>query len=344
MTEQSESTRRALLKAAAGAGAAGTAASAGCLSITTPADIARETEPRGNIAYFVGASWLAEHRDDYRVLDARPTGLFRRARIYGARRIPLSGITQQQPTDAGRVPDVSAIAATFAQRGIRKTDDIVVYGDSVGSRVTRTVFALHAIGHEGDVRILNGGFGAWNGRVGTGTRGQATQRSFDPTPNEQLWVTREWIADRIGDEDAQGLIDVRVPEAFLAATGSNALDPGHERHGHIPGSTNVHWLGNIADGRIRDPGDLFDLYANQAGLDDSRTVIVYGDDNVDATQTWVTLRAIGFDDVRVFDGGFAEWANVDGDHGRYPVETGTDAVIDVEGEGEQTDGGDFTCS
>lgn len=339
-----ETTRRALLKAAAGAGAAGSVGSAGCVTITTPADLASASEPSGNVEYFVGSSWLSENRDDVEVLDARPQRLFRRGRIYGARRVPLSAIAAQRSTEDGLVPDVGSIGEVFGELGVSPEDDIVVYGDSVGSRVTRTVFSLLACGHEGDVHILNGGFNAWNGRVGTGPASSPGTVSYEATPAEDLWVTKAWLADQLGADDGPGIVDVRLPEAFLAAAGSDALDPDQQRHGHIPGAVNVHWLGNIEGRTMADPGELFQVYGQRAELDQQGTVITYGDDNIDATQTWVILRAIGFEDVRVYDGGFTEWANVEDDHGRYPIETATDAVIDVDGEAGGEDGGDFTCS
>ena len=83
----------------------------------------------------------------------------------------------------------------------------------------------------------------------------------------------------------------------------------------------------------------------RAELDRTGTVVVYGDGNVDPTSTWLTLKAIGFEDVRLYDGGFGEWANVESDRGRYPVETATNVVVETEGSvGGDDDGGDFSCT
>ncbi|MUW15195.1 hypothetical protein GJ633_11435, partial [Halorubrum sp. CBA1125] len=57
------STRRGLLRAAAGATVAGAASTAGCLGVTTPADVAAQNEVSGNVAHFVGPGWLADNRD-----------------------------------------------------------------------------------------------------------------------------------------------------------------------------------------------------------------------------------------------------------------------------------------
>ncbi|MFC7187219.1 sulfurtransferase [Halorubrum yunnanense] len=341
------STRRGLLRAAAGATVAGAASAAGCLGVTTPADVAAQNDVGGNVAHFVGPSWLADNRDDVVVLDARDPERFREERIYGARRVPFDAITSRESTDSGLVPDAEAIADAFGEVGVLPDDDVLVYGASVGSRVTRTAFALGALGHAGSIRALNGGLSGWNGRLGTGDRDRITPVEYEPDPAESAWVTRDWLAERLGtfNGDGPGLVDVRIPEAYLGAPGSDALDPDNDRHGHLPGAVGVHWVGNVAGRRMTEPGRLVGLYENRAELDRAGTVVVYGDDNVDPTSTWLTLRAIGFEDVRVYDGGFGEWANVEGDRGRYPVETKTSVVVETEGSVGGDDGsGDFSCT
>lgn len=342
MIDDPHRTRRSLLAAAGTTAAMGMA---GCAQITTPADVARATSPDGNVEYFVGVDWATDRADDLVMLDARQTRFYRNERTYGARRVPLEAITAVRDTDRGLAPDTNAYAETFGELGVTTEDDVLVYGSSVGARVARTVYALQVVGHHGNVYILNGGIDAWTGRIGTGRGGSADAVDYDPDPIDDFWVDREWLADRVGsfNEDGPGLIDVREPDAYVAAAGSSALDESHERHGHLPAAVNVHWFGNIEGGRLAFPGDLWQLYAGEAGLDEDGPVVVYGNENVDATQTLVTLRAIGFTDVRLYEGGFGEWAN-SGEGGRYPVETGTTAVIETEGDVGTSDGSDFTCN
>ena len=344
--ESGDATRRGLLRAAAGATVAGAASTAGCLSVSTPANVAAQYEVTGNVSHFVGPNWLAENRDDAVVLDARNPKRFREERIYGARRVPFEAITGGTQTDEGSVPDAGAVAAAFGSVGVAPADDVLVYGASVGSRVTRTAFALAAVGHGGEIKVLNGGLDGWNGRLGTGSRGDVSTVTYEADPAPSTWATREWLAERVGsfNDGGPGLVDVRVPEAYVAAAGSDALNDDHERHGHLPGAVDVHWVGNVSGRRMTEPGRLVQLYEGDAELDRNAPVVVYGDDNVDPTSTWLTLRAVGFEDVRVYDGGFGEWANAD-DRGRHPVETATNVVIETEGSvGGDDSSGDFSCT
>lgn len=342
-TDGSSVTRRALLAATS----ATAASSAGCAVITTPEDLASGTSIRGNVGYFAGVDWLLDNREGVVLLDARSGEKYRTERIYGARPAPFEELTARKTTERGAVPDVETLAEALGSVGVQSGDDVVVYGSSVGSRVTRVVFALEHLGHEGDVRILNGGYPAWTGRVGTGRR-TVESASYDPGRRDGTVVTQDWLSERLGSFNTGSgphLVDVRPPEAYLAARGADALVESNARHGHLPGAVEVDWVGNVAGRTLADPGDLFDLYGNRAGLSEDRPVVVYGQENVDPTNTWAVLRALGFTDVRLYDGGFAEWANVaESRRGDYPVETKTHAVVETDGEVGGGDGGGFSCT
>ncbi|MFC6872288.1 sulfurtransferase [Halobellus marinus] len=336
-----EVTRRSLLAAAAGTGVASTA---GCAGITTPTDVASAASVEGNVGYFRGASQI--DADDAVFLDARSAEQYRNEHVYGARHAPVEKLTARTETDAGRVPDVDAISASLESIGVSRDDDIVVYGSSVGSRVSRVVFALKYLGHGGDVWVLNGGYEAWNGRVGVGRRSR-DPTTYEAEPQDDLIVTREWLSEQLGsfNDGGPGLVDVRPPEAYLAARQSDALVASNDRHGHIPGAIDVHWTGNVDGRTMTEPATLAELYFSAAGLDQSGTIVVYGQGNIDPTNTWLMLRALGAADVRLYDGGFGEWANVgESLRGDYPVETKTTTVVETSGSvGGGGDGG-FSCT
>lgn len=335
-------TRRALLRAAAGSAAAG---AAGCVELSTPADVSRSADAFERRSHVVGPSWLADRREETTVLDARAERAFRHERIRGARRIDVDALLAREERGEGRVPDADALASALGAAGVPE-EDVVVYGDGVGPRATRVVFALEYLAHGGENAVLNGGFDAWTGRVGTGSR-SVEGRSYPAEPDDERVVTREWLAERldaIGAEEGAQLVDVRAPEAYLGATGAPELDPDNERHGHVPGAVNVHWKGNATGRRFRPPEDLAELYLANAGLEPERTTVVYGDDGLAPTTTYVVLRALGFEDVRLYDAGFGEWANVD-ERDRHPVEAKDHAVINVEGDGGDGGGdGGFSCT
>ena len=340
--DSTDITRRSLLAAAAGAGVAGTA---GCSGIQTPSDIAAAASVEGNVGYFRGPAQVDPRESTF--VDARSTEQYRAEHVYGARHAPIGTLETRQASDDGFVPDAEGMASALGSIGIAPDDDVVVYGSSVGSRVTRVVFALKYLGHEGEISVLNGGYEAWSGRIGVGSRSHESV-AYDPDPREDLVVTREWLADRLGTfnaDDGPGLVDVRPPEADLGAWQSDALVASNARHGHLPGAVNVKWTGNIDGRELVEPGTLAELYFSRAGLSQSGTTVVYGQGNVNPTNTWLILRALGAEDVRLYEGGFGEWANVDADtRGRFPVETKTSTVIETSGSVDSGTDGGFSCT
>ena len=339
--EKVDLTRRSLLAAAAGAGVASTA---GCSGVTTPSDIAAAASVDGTVGYFRGPVQVDPGNSTF--VDARSMEQYRDEHVYGARHAPIATLETRQASNNGLAPDAEGLASALGSIGVAPDDDVVVYGSSVGSRASRVVFALEYLGHEGDVFVLNGGYEAWSGRVGVGTRDHGAV-DYDPDAQDDLVVTREWIADRVGtfNGDGPGLIDVRSPEAYLGARQSDALVASNARHGHLPGAINVRWTGNIDGRELVEPGTLAELYFSRAGLSQSSSTVVYGQGNVNPTNTWLVLQALGADDVRLYEGGFGEWANVDADRrGRFPVETKTSTVIETTGSVDSGDDGGFSCT
>lgn len=103
---------------------------------------------------------------------------------------------------------------------------------------------------------------------------------------------------RLADKAAEG-----HPEAVLLI---DARPASHFAQGRLPGAVNIP-LQQIDPERDRDP--RLQRYDN---------LVVYGEDPASATARALTKRlmATGYDDVRMFAGGMAEWRAR-----RYPVET-----------------------
>ena len=335
-------TRRSLLAAAA---AGGVASTAGCSGVTTPSDVAAAATVEGNVDYFRGPAQVDPGESTF--VDARSMAQYRADHVYGARHAPIGTLETRQASDDGFVPDAEGLASALGSIGIAPDDDVVVYGSSVGARVSRVVFALEYLGHQGSIAVLNGGYEAWSGRVGVGRR-RPDPVDYDPDPRTDLVVTREWLADRLGTFNADGgpgMVDVRPPETYLGARQAAALVASNARHGHLPGAVNVRWIGNIDGRELVEPGTLAELYFSRAGLPQSDTTVVYGQGNVNPTNTWLVLRALGAEDVRLYEGGFGEWANVDPDRrGRFPVETKTSTVIETAGSVDSGGDGGFSCT
>jgi thiosulfate/3-mercaptopyruvate sulfurtransferase len=123
----------------------------------------------------------------------------------------------------------------------------------------------------------------------------------------ELLASTDWLAENLGRSELR-VVDVRWrPDG----NGRQAYAAGH-----IPGATYLDWARDLVS--EEDQGTLFllappDQVADamaRAGVGDGHTVVLY-DDSVSAfaARVWWSLRAYGFEAVRILDGGLPAWAD-----------------------------------
>ena len=107
----------------------------------------------------------------------------------------------------------------------------------------------------------------------------------------------EYVLDNLNNVT---ILDVRSKEEFNGELVRAA------RGGHIPTSTNIDWNENIAkDGTLKNNEDLSKLYQ----LPKDAEIITYCQGAYRAANTFVTLKNIGFTNVKVYLGSWGEWGN-----------------------------------
>lgn len=317
-----------------GTGSAGATALAGCFGTTrVDESSAHTTAAADEFDDVVDAEWLAEHRDDVALLDVRDEGAFADARIAGAHRLTDTIHDHYEETDDGPETSLDEIGAMLESAGIACDDDVVVYGDGVTMWVTHGAYTLDAIGHEGEVAVLDGGFPVWADADEDTASGSVDDEpeptSYEPELDTDVLATRETVAERVHEDGADvRLVDNREPSEYY---GLDDDDDRFDRHGHITGAINVTFPQNFTDdgSRFRSPDDLEDLWLEDADLDPNEETISYCTTGVRGSVGWFVMEQLGWDDVRVYDGSWIDWGNLSEADGYYYTsgeETGT--VID----------------
>ncbi len=80
--------------------------------------------------------------------------------------------------------------------------------------------------------------------------------------------------------------------------------------GHIPGAQKIDWHIDLNDDTVRDyvNRDQFESLLRRLGIDETHTVILYGDkNNWWATYAYWVFRLFGFSNARILDGGRTKW-------------------------------------
>jgi len=121
----------------------------------------------------------------------------------------------------------------------------------------------------------------------------------------ELLASTEWLADNLERHD------VRVVDVRWRPDGTSGTLFGL---GHIPRAARVDWMEELTErdedaGGIRAAGpDRVAAAMSRAGVGDGMTAVLYDDTlGLYAARVWWTLRAYGFDSVRILDGGFPAW-------------------------------------
>lgn len=248
------------------------------------------------------------------VLDARSARDYARGHVPGAVHIEWTDYREGWGR-TGRLPqNLPALAARLGALGIDETRPVIVYGDarSGWGEEGRIAWMLHHLGHP-DVRVLDGGVTAWRDVGGTLDRDRvrAPAGRFTARPNHSVRATIEEVAAVVGLARSPSstamqrpiLLDVRPRDEWDGAR--HYREP---RAGHIPGAVRFDWRDLLDDaGRLRPRETLLPLLA-QRGITPDRTIVVYCTGGVRSAEAFWMLRALGFADVRNYDGSWYEWS------------------------------------
>lgn len=112
----------------------------------------------------------------------------------------------------------------------------------------------------------------------------------------EVLVTTNWLAEHLNDPNIR--IIESDEDVLLFDTG------------HIPNAQKIDWHADLNDSLVRDyiGRDQFEELLRSKGIDDSTTVIFYGDkNNWWATYAFWVFQLFGFTNAKVLDGGRTKW-------------------------------------
>jgi thiosulfate/3-mercaptopyruvate sulfurtransferase len=205
----------------------------------------------------------------------------------------------------GMLPPVERVRALLEEAGIGNKTRVVVYDDSGGLWASRLFWTLEYIGHT-NTALLDGGLSRW---IEEG-RAVQTQEAINPKAFFQVQIQEDKLADKSWllenlENPRLKVVDSRSPAEY------SGEDRRAARGGHIPGASNIDWVQNLnpEEERIFLPLEELESLYEQGEVTRDREIVTHCQTGIRAAHTYFTLRLLGYEDIRLYDGSWAEWGN-----------------------------------
>lgn len=251
----------------------------------------------------VDPSWLIDHLSDsgLRLVDVRaeladmeigyPWG-----HIPGALNLDMRELFTEVDGVPGRLVSRSTAERLLGRLGLTRQTPVMVYDEGFGPLAAQFAWLLGYFGHE-DVRVLEGGWEAWEEMSGTISTEIITPEPalYVAEPDGAMVATANWVAAHLSHPEVV-LLDVRTEAEY--------------RRGHLPGAINLPY----EDVLVYDPApalrpeDELRGHFTQAGVPPDKEIIVYCQTGARSAHTWLVLRHLGYRRVRNYEGSWAEWS------------------------------------
>lgn len=217
------------------------------------------------------------------------------------------------------------LKAMLAKHGIRHDTTVILYGRDVYAAARVAQIMLYA--GVKDVRLLDGGWQTWSDAGLPVERGTPPKVKAEPDfgvkipAQPQLMLDMEQARGLLHRQDAS-LVSIRSWPEFIGTTsGYSYIKPKGEiagaRWGHA-GSDSTHMEDfHNPDGTMRSADDITAMW-KAWNIKPDQQVSFYCGTGWRASETFMYARAMGWNNVSVYDGGWYEWSS----DPKNPVATG----------------------
>lgn len=254
----------------------------------------------------VSVDWLADNLDDpdLRLVDLSQIRAYEDGHIPGAVHVWWQDTIEPNNAVYGMLAWDAGVAEIVRNSGITDERFVIAYDDEGGRHAARFIWMLHAVGFQ-DVALLHGGTQAWDeaGHNLTTDVPDVPEGELPQEANYDVLIGADDVQASLEDPNAvviDGRTDGQRAETWFARL----------RTGAIPGSVRLPREATLQDGAVpyfKSPDELLGMLPDDLEPGDGRPLIVYGLHGVAASHTWYTLRLLGFEHVRMYDGSWAEW-------------------------------------
>jgi thiosulfate/3-mercaptopyruvate sulfurtransferase len=241
------------------------------------------------------------------IVDTRPLPEYLDGHIPGAINIDLMQFHWIDTSRIGIRQFNRQMKILFSNLGLTDMKKFSVFYDNIsGPSASRGVWLSHYFSQL-NTSILDGGLGEWK------AKGFEIEKETNAFPhsepainaNSEVLADLKMVKSSIVQSSAKkfALLDCRSEQEFDGRI-VRAL-----KSGHIPHAINIDWSLNIdkeKNGKFKSISELAETYS---GISKSNKVITYCQGGYRAANTFIVLKLLGYEKVRMYLGSWGEWGN-----------------------------------
>jgi thiosulfate/3-mercaptopyruvate sulfurtransferase len=226
--------------------------------------------------------------------------------IPGAVHFPaVSKLTDPENPIASYLIGPEAFEKMMREIGLSNDDNVVIYDDGNSLASARLFYALDYYGFS-NATILNGGIAGWL-NSGLPVASEAVTREpgmFSVAVQEEKFCSFEYVLAASGQSD-KIIFDARSEDEFTGVDERAAFS------GHIPNAVNLEWRKVLEPEGIPFflPASAIQQKYDELGITRDKEVIPHCHTNVRGSHAYFTLRLMGYDSVRAYEGSWSEYGN-----------------------------------
>ncbi len=235
---------------------------------------------------------------DVIIADTRSFKEYSEGHIVGAVHLDLFAFHWIDTTKEGIEQFANQSKNLFSFLGVTPEKKVVFYDTVSGMLAARGVWMLMCFSHQ-NVSMLDGGITKWKKE---NLPAETKSNGFKPS-NFAGKINTELISgfDHIRDN----LTNIKILDARSAGEYDGSVVRA-AKSGHIPHAINIDWNQNISeDGTFKSDEELSKIY----DIPKDSEIVTYCQGAYRAANSFLVLKKLGFNNVRVYLGSWGEWGN-----------------------------------
>ena len=234
------------------------------------------------------------------IIDTRSFSEYKDGHIPGAINVDLFQLHWFDTSKRG-IKDFNRQTRILLSRiGIQGGSHVIFYDNVSGISAARGVWLLLYFSHK-KAAMLDGGFEKWKKEgYSIEVKTNPLQYSeFKGRINYKILATAKEIKGSLNKKNVS-IVDARSTKEY------DGSDVRALSRGHIPSAINIDWENNIENGVFKSSSKLSRIYLV---VPKKSQIITYCQGGYRAANTFLVLKLLGYDKVKMYLGSWGEWGN-----------------------------------